>query len=701
MRAWVLVALSAVGCGPLVIPRAVAPDGAYGEILLVGDAREVIAAFVADPQSSTTFDPTRVAGVERAEVYFVADHIDARGLTPGRIDLGGELVQALDAQALELGGDASWGDGPRLWDDRLRLPPVDATRCLDFGHCFAEQICGPCDRLAPPPDPMPPEPPVVVCPPGWTTVQDGDLAHCRPFEDVPAEACPPGTGRFPGDGACVGVAAPCPRDGWPVDLPPDTVFVSATSTDAGDGSRARPFASLHRAELAVRAGGGATVALSVGTHSAGILAWTGTAAIVGACQETALESELDLVGDFAIRSLVLVGSVRSRGTLVVDDVAVVESGTAPTAIRGSTGELRLSSVSVSAPRAEGIRTNEGVRIHARRVYVGPGAGEGIIVQGGGSRLDDAFVEGRGSFGVQVLFATDASIRNVGILRNRDDALRIDASDRVTIENVWAQDPDRASGIAVVESQEVEVNGAWFVNGAYGDVVASASQVELHDLVVVDAGPYDDDDPDADPGALWLRASTVSVERAAILRPQKNALFARSSILSADDVTVTDHVRAGLEVTDGDVVLRRARLSAAPAPVCGGHEGAGVRSSRGSVRLEDVDVAASSSPGLFFDETNDTQVVAAERVRVRRTAGCGGEAVFIGGGWSSQLTRVDLSAEAATALTVAAVGGIEVMQSRVADSVVGIAVSTNVDPFRLVDGTLFENNVRPYVQNTAN
>ncbi|MEQ9499125.1 MAG: right-handed parallel beta-helix repeat-containing protein [Deltaproteobacteria bacterium] len=700
MRAWVLVALGVVGCGPLVIPRAVAPEGAYGEILLVGDEREALAAFASDPESPTTFDPTNVAGVERAEVFFVADHIEGRGLTPGAFELGGELVTPLDAEVIDLDDDASWRSGPVLWEERLRLPPVDVTRCLDFDHCFADQICGPCDRLRTPAEPMPPEPPIVECPPGWTLVPDGDFAHCRPFAVVPTEACPPGTGRFPGGDACVGVAAPCPGDGWPADLPPDAVFVSASATAPGDGSRARPFPRLQDAEAAVSAGGG-TVALSVGTHSAGIVAWTGTATIVGACRDTTLDSQLDLHGDFAVRSLVLVGSVRSEGTLVVEDVAVVEAGPAPSAIRGSVGELLLSSVSVSAPTAEGIRTNEDVRIVAQRIYVGPGAGEGIIIQGEESQLTDAFVEGRGSFGVQVLFATDAVIRNVGVLRNRDDAVRIDASTGVTIENLSVQDLDRASGVAVVESRNVGIDNAWFVNGSYGDIATSVSQVRLHDLVVVDAGAYDSADRDADPGSLWVRGSSISVERAAFLRPQKNALFPRTSVLSAMDVTVVEHVRAALEVTESDAVLRRARLIAAPATTCAGHEGAGVRSSRGLVRLEDVAIESSASPGVFLDETYATQVMSAERVRIHRAGGCGGEALFLGGGWSTVLTHIDLSAEAGTALMYDALGSIELSTSRIANSMVGIAVSANVDAFRLVDGVRFEDNVRAFVQSASN
>lgn len=700
MRAWVLVALGVVGCGPLVIPRAEAPEGAYGEILLVGDEREVVAAFASDPDSPTTFDPTTVSGVERAEVFFVADHIEGRGLAPGPFELGGELVTPLDAEVIDLNDDASWRSGPVLWEERLRLPPVDVTRCLDFDHCFADQVCGPCDRLPTPAEPMPPEPPVVDCPPGWTSVPDGGFSHCRPFAVVPMDACPPGAGRFPGGDACVGVAAPCAGDGWPADLPPDAVFVSASATSSGDGSRARPFARVQDAEVAI-SGGGATVALSVGTHSLGIVELTGTATIVGACADTLLDAQLDLRGDFVVRSLVLVGSVRSQGTLVVEDVAVVEAGPAPTAIRGSAGELRLSSVSVNAPRAEGIRTNEGVRIDAQRVYVGPGAGEGIIIQGEESKLIDAFVEGRGSFGVQVLFATGAVIRNVGVLRNREDAVRIDASRSVTLENLWVQDLDRASGVAIVESQNVGIDNAWFVNGSYGDVATSVSQVRLQDVVVVDAGPYDSEDDDADPGSLWVRGSTVSVQRAAFLRPQKNALFPRTSVLSAEDVSVIDHVRAALEVTESDAVLRRARLSAAPAPVCGGHEGAGVRSTRGLVRLEDVAIDSSASPGLFLDETYDTQLLAAERLRVHRTVGCGGDAVFIGGGWSSALSHVDLSSEAGTALTFDALGSLELATSRIADSMVGIMVSSNVDALRLVDGVRFEGNVRAFVQSDPN
>lgn len=700
MRAATLIALGVAGCGPLVIPRPPPPEGALGEILLVGDEDRVRAAFASDPALPTTFPRTSVAGVERAEIYFVADHLDARGLVPGRFELGGERAEAVGADAIELGGDATWGNGPLRWTEQLRLPPVDVARCLDFGHCFSNRICGTCD-LPPPTPPTPPELPTTSCPPGWTRVADQGFGFCRAFATPPTEACPPGTGRFPGSSTCVGVEAPCPGDGWPADLKgPSIVFVSSSATPGGDGTRARPYARVQDAEIAIGTGDGLVVALDRGTHPVGEAFLSGAAELVGACGETVVEGTLDVTGDFALRHLTLSGHVRSNGALSVEDVAVIAPVGDVTAIRASTGSLVLESVSVSAEHFEGVRTNVGVSIRAHRVYVGPGPEDGIIVQGANSRVTTAYVEGRSGFGIQILLATDPVLRDVAILRNHGSALRVERSGNVDIEGVWIEDQRGDEAISIASGGPVTLADVAIVNSLHGDLVVSTASVTARDLVVVDSGPDDDLEPRAHSGALQTSSATVAVRRALFLRPRKPALFLRTSFFTAEDVTVVEHERGGLQISGGVVSLTRARFEAAVGDRCESIATAAIRASRGDLKLESVVTTSTTSPGLYLERDEDMQAVDVDRSRFQRFEGCGGEAVFVRGNWSTRMASVDLSAEDGTALTVATTAGFDLESSRITNSDIGIRVERPIDPFRLVEGTAFVNTRRPFVTSAA-
>ncbi len=105
--------------------------------------------------------------------------------------------------------------------------------------------------------------PADGCGTGFVHVGSG---RCDPV--LPAARCPDGEMAIPGETTCRPVA-PCPPSRWgaaPVDA--ETIFVDVASPGSGDGSEARPFATLaHALARAATRTGAPLVAITDGTYA--------------------------------------------------------------------------------------------------------------------------------------------------------------------------------------------------------------------------------------------------------------------------------------------------------------------------------------------------------------------------------------------------------------------------------------------------
>ena len=164
--------------------------------------------------------------------------------------------------------------------DPVLLSIESPVACAERGGCFVDADAWTCTTpCPPPPEVVPPEaprPPVFApCPEGWA--EDLELRACL----APVSACPVGELQLPADAACHAPGPACAGEWAPALDDATTRFVRAGAA-AGDGTRARPFATIDEA------GAAAVIALARGAHA---LPARITGRVVGACA-----AETHLVG---------------------------------------------------------------------------------------------------------------------------------------------------------------------------------------------------------------------------------------------------------------------------------------------------------------------------------------------------------------------------------------------------------------------
>lgn len=147
-----------------------------------------------------------------------------------------------------LGCSSGEASGPTCPAGLVALGDACVPRADDCGALAAPALAGGCVSVGVPEG---------ACAEGFTS--DGQAA-CDAV--LPTEACPKGTMAIPGEKVCRAVA-PCGDAPFP-EVGDDALFVDAAVTATGDGTRARPFATIGEAILKAR--DGSTVAIAAGTY---------------------------------------------------------------------------------------------------------------------------------------------------------------------------------------------------------------------------------------------------------------------------------------------------------------------------------------------------------------------------------------------------------------------------------------------------
>ncbi|MFO0728227.1 MAG: hypothetical protein U1E65_30880 [Myxococcota bacterium] len=268
---------------------------------------------------------------------------------------------------------------PESFDD-ARLAPLDTEACAQAGGCFDLDPLEPrcllgCSLEAPaPPQPVVPVmapalPRLEPCPAGWSiktatlAAAPSGIATCRPPPIAAPVACGPGEAQAVGAAACSQLGPACPAQAFDAAVIADA-FVDRTAAAGGDGSRARPYASL---DEALRAGA-PVIALARGDYT---LHGDPTRALtlIGACASQTrllLDSPVRTQGlSLDLSRLTVVSPVRARqsfgvivgdlGLLRLTDV-VFEDTTGPTL---ALVNARLEMDSVAFGRAGGGFVEDG------------------------------------------------------------------------------------------------------------------------------------------------------------------------------------------------------------------------------------------------------------------------------------------------------------------------------------------------------
>lgn len=255
--------------------------------------------------------------------------------------------------ALALAPDGSYSERPRLAPPSFLLPTHDWTQILNRGHCadgpeYLSAVCGSTVSV----EVMPPALPRIAasCPSGWSSVSEAidrgpplgtvSLDRCEP---PPRQRCGRATLQSAGDPGCRPVGQACaPGDDFPLELPSGRalIFVRAGAA-AGDGSRARPYATI--AEAVNAAGADAVIAVGKGRYDEAPTL-SGQVDLLGACAaETELRGPLRLVGHRGSVENLSLGPVLAEDALsTLAGVAIVSTSTALEARRGSAVRIRDS-----------------------------------------------------------------------------------------------------------------------------------------------------------------------------------------------------------------------------------------------------------------------------------------------------------------------------------------------------------------------
>ncbi len=323
--------------------------------------------------------------------------------------------------------------------------PRDCADTELLGGCLAGEApdapgsCRPAGRLTGPyaadaameVAPLPPLPPLSS--PRWCRFKGGTAVcgadgqgcptghrmdakgGCHPT-DVPA-SCPPGfvfAAAAPGAGPPAQRCAPddklCPPGPWPANLPgTGVVYVSAAAKAGGDGSAAKPFATLGQALAA--APSGATVALSAGTYK-GPFMLTKAVRIVGRCAALTRLSAGSVLGVVRVktpipsgagepavdlRGLTISGggiglpvtakvSVRGRG-LLFDAPSTAGAAAIGAGARIELQDTVIRDVVHVGKASRGLEACAGGRLVLKRVRVEGSRDIGVLVTGKGSVID--------------------------------------------------------------------------------------------------------------------------------------------------------------------------------------------------------------------------------------------------------------------------------------------------------------------------
>ena len=370
-----------------------------------------------------------------------------------------------------------------------------ATAAVAIALCLPIAACGGDDALptdaglvpdaADPPAVTPPdlpwldvgEPPVAPpalapCLDGWSQETDDDgLVRCEPWPSGEPPACPPGEAPFAGEAGCTPVGAACPtgsfHEGLPADRP--VVYVLSTAPAGGDGTAARPYASLLDVRLAGLPSRG-IIALGPGRYDRALRLTDGIG-VWGAC---ASRTELVSSEPATYEGVIMVAGAGVE----VRDLRIGPSPRPGVYVFGAGLELTLGGVQVAGTERIGVFVSDGATLHADGLAVSdtqPSAGDGTFGSGidveRGSTVEARRVVLSGNHLVGMLVAgagSSAVLENIVIADTRSQES----------DGLWG------TGLSTRGGGAVTVRGALFVRnrggvGSDGDT----SSLRVEDAVI--------------------------------------------------------------------------------------------------------------------------------------------------------------------------------------------------------------------------
>ncbi len=436
---------------------------------------------------------------------------------------------------------------------------------------------------------VPPDPPIAPTPPDFAECPDGYVIvrtargteSCAAFEGE-SPRCGPYEAAFPGEPTCAPLA-PCgsgPFPAAPEGVTP--IYVLASSTADGRGTRAAPFKTLDEALMITTPG--RTILLGAGEYQGGASMSLDTT-IIGLCPE-----RTRIVADGFAGGLRIAGSAR----LELEGVSIETTGAGLVAERG---ELVVRNVIVERAVGGGMLVTDG-SLDAERVVVRNVAlAEDDLASGIGlfrsrATIDRALLEDLAGSAFHA-HNSSLTLRRAIARRTERSALGVGvtiiANSMGSFDRVWVEDAGNYAVLtgrgSVVQGQYLDVRGAVFGVGASAgglrldhatieDVELAAGQfsdgatVTLRDVVI--EGVTSSADGVGGIGVIADTEAALTLQRVSIERTREAGLAAEDTVLRAEDLRIldaasrVDGIRGeGINLYNGvDAELARVHIEAA-------------------------------------------------------------------------------------------------------------------------------------------
>ncbi|MEQ9498289.1 MAG: hypothetical protein RIT81_15560 [Deltaproteobacteria bacterium] len=514
--------------------------------------------------------------------------------------------------------DATADEVDRRARNRVCRVVPSAAECIESGGCYEDTTTPDCKQpcAAPPqidePDaPAPPAlpAPVVVqpCPAGWS-VEDG---ACAPWP-ADVRACAAGAFRIPGAATCQPLGA-CDTP-WPADAPAGAIYVQPGAS--GSGTRASPYGSIEAA--LVRAGSGATIVLSTGTHTLGRAVTLSSDLIVrGACatetivagaslsvvgaditfERLTLDTVSSTGGALRLEGVIVRGVVAEGGAVELEGVAVLGAGVTLTDTRGTLasvvglGTLDLTSSTVDAADVAwdgGLRVDDASNAIVFRSLL---QSAGAHVDGEATFTDVAWRDVTGT----ALSATNATVTVTrASLRDIDgDAIHHEGGvlhlTDIQILDIRYTDDERGRGVDAVDTTSTFERVAIRRSAGYGARFEGGVATVANLVVDTTTG-----DRAAETGtALGTISSSVTVTRAAFTNVRHAGAFLRGGSVRIEDLTIDGVAEDGNDSNGRGVHVERGALVAVS------------RAKIERAHYRAVSVQSSGPPGAYLELTDVT------------------------------------------------------------------------------------------------
>jgi hypothetical protein len=507
-------------------------------------------------------------------------------------------MRALAALLLCGGCWAPWVSGC----SESRVIELSRSGTADAGGSEAGPAQGELDIAAPAEPQVPgelqgrPAPPrITPCPAGWLDqAPAGDApATCVPYPDSASADCGEGRALFPGHADCVTVGTTCPSgdfgSGWSADAP--VLFVSATASGGGDGTREAPFASIEQA-MAAAPEGDTVLALAKGEYPGpveledGITLW-------GACPSQTVLARPP--GERVVVELGREGAHAGMRNLTV------RGGLVGIWLDAADAHLELTGVMLRAPTAGGATVRGGATMRA----------EGVVVR-------DVVSSERSTVGIEVLkgrlqlhSSVIEDVRGIGAKASGSGAMVV-LQDSAIRDVAWSPETGFGHGLLAQLQAQLTVRRSVLERTSRAAVIAGANPAKL----TLERTLVRDTRPGGGFGrAVVAEGASELVVRRSVLRDNQGAgLSTRNTPAMLEDLVVQGTEPSSQEGGRG-MALAGSEASLSRVWIQDNHEG-GLTVSRTALDLSDLTIVG-TAPNAQGDLGTGLEVAESRPVRLRR------------------------------------------------------------------------------------